>query len=69
MGAATATSSSWRNPSCAAAPPIPRRWRGQLCHLLAVRPLASVSLGIIPFTAQHTVWPLEAFCLHDDHRA
>jgi hypothetical protein len=28
--------------------------------------LASVSLGIIPFTAQRTVWPLEAFYLHDD---
>ncbi len=34
--------------------------RGQLRHLLAVMPLASVSLGIIPFTAQRTVWPLEA---------
>jgi transcriptional regulator with XRE-family HTH domain len=40
--------------------------RGQLRHLLAVMPLASVSLGIIPFTAQRTVWPLEAFYLHDD---
>lgn len=28
-------------------------------------PLASVSLGIIPFTAQRTVWPLEAFYVHD----
>lgn len=25
-------------------------------------------LGIIPFTAQRTVWPLEAFYLYDDHR-
>jgi len=32
-------------------------------------PLASVSLGIIPFTAQRTVWPLEAFYLHDDVQA
>jgi hypothetical protein len=32
-------------------------------------PLASVSLGIIPFTAQRTVWPLEAFYLHDNTMA
>lgn len=32
-------------------------------------PLASVSLGIIPFTAQRTVWPLEAFYVHDDTMA
>ncbi|MEV8605972.1 helix-turn-helix transcriptional regulator [Streptomyces griseoviridis] len=44
----------------------PDAMRGQLRHLLAVMPLASVSLGIIPFTAQRTVWPLEAFYLHDD---
>ncbi|MFF5393349.1 helix-turn-helix domain-containing protein [Streptomyces sp. NPDC013012] len=43
--------------------------RGQLRHLLAVMPLASVSLGIIPFTAQRTVWPLEAFYVHDDTMA
>ncbi len=40
--------------------------KGQPRHILAVMPLASVSLGIIPFTAQRTVWPLEAFYLHDD---
>ncbi len=40
--------------------------RGQLRHLLAVMPLVSVSLGNIPFTAQRTVWPLEAFYVHDD---
>ncbi|WP_368039421.1 DUF5753 domain-containing protein [Streptomyces sp. 8P21H-1] len=44
----------------------PGAMRGQLRHLLAVMPLASVALGIIPFTAQRTVWPLEAFYLHDD---
>ncbi|MER5973316.1 helix-turn-helix transcriptional regulator [Streptomyces sp. NPDC002055] len=44
----------------------PQAMAGQLRHLLAVMPLASVSLGIIPFTAQRTVWPLEAFYLHDD---
>jgi hypothetical protein len=42
---------------------------GQLHHLLAVMPLASLSLGIIPFTAQRTVWPLEAFYVHDDTMA
>jgi transcriptional regulator with XRE-family HTH domain len=47
----------------------PEAMRGQLRHLLAVMPLASVSLGIIPFTAQRTVWPLEAFYVHDDTMA
>ncbi|MGW5355271.1 helix-turn-helix domain-containing protein [Streptomyces sp. NPDC004031] len=47
----------------------PEAMRGQLHHLLTVMPLASVSLGIIPFTAQRTVWPLEAFYLHDDVQA
>ena len=42
---------------------------GQLGHLLAVMPLPRVSLGIIPFTAQRTVWPLEAFYLFDNERA
>ncbi|WP_326651437.1 helix-turn-helix domain-containing protein [Streptomyces sp. NBC_01750] len=46
----------------------PETMAGQLQHLLAVMPLVSVSLGIIPFTAQRTVWPLEAFYLYDDHR-
>ncbi len=47
----------------------PDAMRGQLRHLLTVMPLASVSLGIIPFTAQRTVWPLEAFYVHDDTMA
>ncbi|EST31598.1 XRE family transcriptional regulator [Streptomyces roseochromogenus subsp. oscitans DS 12.976] len=38
----------------------------QLRHLLTVMPLASVSLGIIPFTARRSMWPLEAFYLYDD---
>lgn len=42
---------------------------GQLRHLLTVMPLPSVSLGIIPFTAQRTMWPLEAFYLHDGTRS
>ncbi|MFD4171187.1 helix-turn-helix domain-containing protein [Streptomyces albidoflavus] len=44
----------------------PDAMRGQLRHLLAVMPLASVSLGIIPFTVQRIMWPLEAFYLHDN---
>ncbi|MGW2112657.1 helix-turn-helix domain-containing protein [Streptomyces sp. NPDC001948] len=47
----------------------PDAMRGQLRHLLAVMPLASVSLGIIPFAAKRTVWPLEAFYVHDDAMA
>ncbi|MEV6190727.1 helix-turn-helix domain-containing protein [Streptomyces albidoflavus] len=47
----------------------PEAMRGQLRHLLSVMPLASVSLGIIPFAAQRTVWPLEAFYVHDDTMA
>ena len=43
--------------------------RGQLRHLLAVTPLVSVSLGIIPFTAQRTMWPLKAFYTHDNTMA
>ncbi|WP_099908907.1 DUF5753 domain-containing protein [Streptomyces sp. TLI_171] len=42
---------------------------GQLGHLLAVMPLPTVSIGIIPFTAQRTVWPLEAFYLFDTVQA
>jgi hypothetical protein len=47
----------------------PEDMAGQLRHLLAVMPLVSVSLGIIPFTAQRTLWPLEAVYLHDDVQA
>ncbi|MBC9731023.1 helix-turn-helix transcriptional regulator [Streptomyces sp. TRM68367] len=42
---------------------------GQLRHLLTVMPLPSVSLGVIPFTARRTMWPLEAFYLHDGTRS
>ncbi|CAL9301946.1 helix-turn-helix domain-containing protein [Streptomyces sp. SudanB182_2057] len=42
---------------------------GQLRHLLSVMTLPSVSLGVIPFTAQRTMWPLEAFYLHDGTRS
>ncbi|MFB7918155.1 helix-turn-helix domain-containing protein [Streptomyces sp. NPDC056061] len=47
----------------------PDTMHGQLRHLLTVMPLASVSLGIIPFSAQRTIWPLEAFYVHDDTTA
>ncbi|MFC8079200.1 helix-turn-helix domain-containing protein [Streptomyces sp. NPDC057307] len=42
---------------------------GQMGYLLAVMALPNVSLGIIPFSAERRVWPLEAFYLFDDHRA
>ncbi|GHE27853.1 DUF5753 domain-containing protein [Streptomyces capitiformicae] len=42
---------------------------GQLRHLLTVMPLPSVSLGVIPFTTRRTMWPLEAFYLHDGTRS
>ncbi|MFI2035042.1 helix-turn-helix domain-containing protein [Streptomyces bottropensis] len=41
----------------------------QLRHLLDVLPLPSVSLGVIPFTAQRAIWPLEAFYVFDDAHA
>ncbi|MFI1486917.1 DUF5753 domain-containing protein [Streptomyces sp. NPDC020747] len=34
---------------------------GQLRYLLEIMSRPNVSLGIIPFTARRTVWPLEAF--------
>jgi transcriptional regulator with XRE-family HTH domain len=39
---------------------------GQLGHLLVVMSLPSVSLGIIPFGAPRSMWPLEAFYLCDE---
>ncbi|MFC1419310.1 helix-turn-helix domain-containing protein [Streptacidiphilus cavernicola] len=39
---------------------------GQLGHLLAVMPLPSVSLGVIPMTVNRGLWPLEAFYLFDE---
>ncbi|KUL25925.1 helix-turn-helix domain-containing protein [Streptomyces regalis] len=38
---------------------------GQLRYLLQVMSRPNVSLGIIPFTARRTVWPLEAFYAFD----
>jgi transcriptional regulator with XRE-family HTH domain len=41
---------------------------GQLRHLLTVLPLPRVSLGIIPFTAERDMWPVESFRVFDDRR-
>ncbi|MEV4513818.1 helix-turn-helix transcriptional regulator [Dactylosporangium sp. NPDC049525] len=42
---------------------------GQLGHLLAVSSLPSVSLGIIPATADRsTTWPIESFWMFDDEQ-
>lgn len=39
---------------------------GQLRYLLSVMAQQNVSLGVIPFGARRTVWPLEAFYAFDD---
>ncbi|WP_406468067.1 helix-turn-helix transcriptional regulator [Streptomyces hirsutus] len=41
---------------------------GQLGYLLTLMSLPSVSLGVIPFSAQRPVWPLETFNVFDDSR-
>ncbi|MCX4582539.1 helix-turn-helix transcriptional regulator [Streptomyces sp. NBC_01481] len=40
----------------------------QLGHLLTVSVLQQVSLGIIPMTADRTMWPLEGFWIFDDEQ-
>jgi hypothetical protein len=40
---------------------------GQLGHLLSVTTLPSMSLGVIPFTADRSMmWPVEMFFMHDE---
>lgn len=39
---------------------------GQLGHLLAVISLPNVSLGVIPFSTQRSIWPLESCTIYDD---
>ncbi|RKN39731.1 helix-turn-helix domain-containing protein [Streptomyces hoynatensis] len=39
---------------------------GQLGHLLSAMVLPSVSLGVIPFTAQRRIWPQETFSIFDE---
>jgi transcriptional regulator with XRE-family HTH domain len=41
---------------------------GQLGHLLAVMPLPRVSLGVIPFATERSMWPVESFRIFDDQR-
>jgi len=41
---------------------------GQLGHMLSSMTLPSVSLGVIPFAAQRTVWPMATFTVFDDQR-
>ncbi|MBV6699361.1 helix-turn-helix transcriptional regulator [Kitasatospora aureofaciens] len=41
----------------------------QLGHLLTVMSLPAVSLGVIPFTAERTMWPVETFNIFDDAEA
>ncbi|MEV4506064.1 helix-turn-helix domain-containing protein [Streptomyces klenkii] len=40
----------------------------QLGHLLTVSVLQQVSLGIVPMTADRTMWPLEGFWIFDDEQ-
>ncbi|MFJ5048536.1 helix-turn-helix domain-containing protein [Streptomyces sp. NPDC088719] len=40
----------------------------QLGHLLGVMDLQNVALGIVPFSAQRTVWPMPTFTIFDDTR-
>ncbi|WP_329428508.1 helix-turn-helix domain-containing protein [Streptosporangium sp. NBC_01495] len=39
---------------------------GQLAHLLTVMSLPSISLGVIPFTAERRIWALEGFNVFDE---
>lgn len=42
---------------------------GQLGYLLAVMAFPSVSLGVIPFTADRRMWVTETFSVYDDQQA
>lgn len=42
---------------------------GQLGYLLAVMALPSVSLGVIPFSADRRMWMLETFSVYDEDQA
>lgn len=41
---------------------------GQLGYLLAAMSFPAVSLGVVPFTAQREVWPIETFSLFDSEQ-
>ncbi|MGW1503382.1 DUF5753 domain-containing protein [Streptomyces mirabilis] len=40
----------------------------QLGHLLSAMALPSISLGVIPFIVERTVWPTATFTVFDDQR-
>lgn len=40
----------------------------QLGHLLGVMDLQNVAVGIVPFSAQRTMWPMPTFTIFDDAR-
>ncbi|TSB25292.1 helix-turn-helix domain-containing protein [Streptomyces benahoarensis] len=42
---------------------------GQLGYLLSVMALPSVSLGVIPFTAERSMWMTETFSVYDEEQA
>ncbi|MEV6730551.1 helix-turn-helix transcriptional regulator [Streptomyces sp. NPDC051364] len=42
---------------------------GQLGHLLSVMSLPAVSLGVVPFTVERDMWPLETFSIYDTEQA
>ncbi|GAA2634797.1 helix-turn-helix transcriptional regulator [Actinomadura fulvescens] len=46
----------------------PEIMAGQLGHLLDVMALPSVSLSIVPFTADRSIWPVEGFWILDDEQ-
>ncbi|MFF4283280.1 DUF5753 domain-containing protein [Streptomyces kronopolitis] len=46
----------------------PEVMAGQLGKLLELMSLPSVAFGVIPFTAERTMWPLETFMVFDTDR-
>ncbi|QIJ60579.1 helix-turn-helix transcriptional regulator [Streptomyces sp. JB150] len=42
---------------------------GQLGHLLSIMSLPAVSLGVVPFSAERGMWPLETFSIYDNDQA
>jgi transcriptional regulator with XRE-family HTH domain len=42
---------------------------GQLGHLLSIMSLPAVSLGVVPFSAERGMWPLETFSIYDGEQA
>ncbi|MEV5877113.1 helix-turn-helix transcriptional regulator [Streptomyces sp. NPDC052101] len=46
----------------------PETMAGQLGHLLGVMDLHNVAVGIVPFSAQRTMWPMPTFTIFDDVR-